>query len=521
MVAVTHTMYAFCEGEGDGTPEPASNDQGHTSHLDEDGLSGKTCRGSNTLASNKPSFSSSNVATQTHHDDFTHHDIEKAEPNSSSGSPLDPLPGSAKPHDSTLTHILSRTSFCTSTHLKPGPAPDGGWTAWSQSIGVHLVIFSTWGYVNSFGLFQTYYSTSLVPARSASDIAWIGSVQVWLLFFIGTFSGRLTDAGYFRPVFLCGCAMQLLGTFTASAAGGSYWQLFLSQGVVTGIANGLLFCPCLSLLASYFSKHRAVALGLAASGSATGGMVLPAMVETLLPRIGFGWTIRALAFLMLGIQVVCFILLKPRLPPRKSGPYIEWAAFRELPYTFFTVGMFLIFWGIYTAFYFVGEFGIDTLGISKSASINILLMMNGVGIIGRMVPAWLADRYFGPLNSLLPFVLVSGILCYCWTAVASIPGLYTWVVMYGLFAAGIQSLFPATLSSLTTNPQKLGVRMGMVFTIISIATLTGTPIAGVLISLKGGQYQYAQILAGTTLLAGFVALGYARYSRHGFKRGKM
>jgi hypothetical protein len=31
-----------------------------------------------------------------------------------------------------------------------------------------------------------------------SDISWIGSIQIFLLFFIGTFSGRATDAGYFR-----------------------------------------------------------------------------------------------------------------------------------------------------------------------------------------------------------------------------------------------------------------------------------------------------------------------------------
>lgn len=53
--------------------------------------------------------------------------------------------------------------------------------------------------MNSFGVFQTYYVNSL--GKSPSDISWIGSIQVFLVFFIGTFTGRLTDAGYFRPVF--------------------------------------------------------------------------------------------------------------------------------------------------------------------------------------------------------------------------------------------------------------------------------------------------------------------------------
>lgn len=53
--------------------------------------------------------------------------------------------------------------------------------------------------MNSFGIFQTYYVDFL--NRSDSDVSWIGSVQVFIVFFIGTFTGRFTDAGYFRPVF--------------------------------------------------------------------------------------------------------------------------------------------------------------------------------------------------------------------------------------------------------------------------------------------------------------------------------
>lgn len=41
---------------------------------------------------------------------------------------------------------------------------------------------------------------------------------------------------------------------------------------------------------------------------------------------------------MLVMQVVAVALLKQRLPPRKSGPMIEWPAFRELPYTLFATG---------------------------------------------------------------------------------------------------------------------------------------------------------------------------------------
>lgn len=89
--------------------------------------------------------------------------------------------------------------------------------------------------------------------------------------------------------------------------------------------------------------------------------------------------------------------------------------------------------------------------------------MNGVGIVGRILPNHLADKYFGPLNMLIPVVLVSSVIIYAWIGVHSRGGLYAWAVMYGIFGAAIQSLFPATLASLTSDLRKAGVRMGMIF----------------------------------------------------------
>ncbi len=415
-----------------------------------------------------------------------------------------------------LTKVLSRTVSRIS--IDPGPPPDGGLEGWTQALMAHLIVFNTWGYINSFGVFQTYYVETL--GHPPSDISWVGSVQIFLLFFVGTFSGRATDYGLFRLTFLVGCFFQLLGVFMTSLST-KYWQLFLAQGICTGLGNGLVFCPALSLLSTYFSKKRALAIGIGASGSATGGLVFPVIVQQLLPKIGFPWTVRVIGFVMLAIQAVTLAFTKPRLPPRKSGALVEWSAFKELPYTLFSIGMFLNFWGLYFAFYYIGSFGRNILGISETDSINDLLILNGVGLIGRLVPAHLADRFFGPLNTLIPFVFVSGLLLYCWAAVSSKGGLVGFAVIYGLFAAGIQSLFPATLSSLTTDLKKAGVRMGMVFSVISFACLTGPPLAGALIQRKDGDYLYAQMFAGTVLMAGCATLVAARVAKKGWRKARV
>lgn len=219
------------------------------------------------------------------------------------------------------------------------PPPDGGLQAWTQALMAHLVVVNTWGTINSFGIFQTFYRDYL--SRPASDISWIGSMQVFFLFVVGVFTGRLTDAGYFRTVFGIGSALVVLGSLTASFAT-EYWQLFLSQGLCIGLGMGGLFCPVMAVLSTYFKRRRNLAIGIAISGSATGGMIYPIMARQLLPKIGFGWTMRVMALVQLVTLLVANIFMRSRLRPRRAGSLVELSAFKEKPYLLFTIGMFFV-----------------------------------------------------------------------------------------------------------------------------------------------------------------------------------
>ena len=138
------------------------------------------------------------------------------------------------------------------------------------------------------------------------------------------------------------------------------------------------------------------------------------------------------------------------------------------------------------------------------------MLLNGIGIPGRLIPALLADRYFGPFNTLVPCLFFSGLMLFVWIAIHDVPGLIAFTAVYGFWANAVQTLFPSTLSSLTTDLTKMGVRVGMVFTIISIACLCGPPIAGALIQVNGGSFLYAQIFGGTSIMTGTMILGLAR-----------
>ncbi|OJD36006.1 mfs monocarboxylate transporter [Diplodia corticola] len=453
--------------------------------------------------------------------------------------------------------------------VPPPPAPDGGVKAWSQAAAAHLVIFNCWGYISSFGLFQSYYTATF--SVSGSAVSWIGSVQILLIYAVGTLSGRALDAGRFRPCVTAGCALQVLGVF-ATASATRYWHVFLAQGVCKGLGDGLVFCPAVALVATYFSARRSLAIGVMAAGGATGGVVFPLVARQLLPAVGFAWTVRVMGFVVLFNACVFSAVARVRVVkvavrvesrrerkegeekkntktktktkkkeqrqrPRQRRPYVEWAAFAEPAYSLFCAAMFLVLWAVFIAYFYLDAYARDVVlrraaapsadadddnnnnnnsSDAATTTLTLLLTLNAVGLPARLGCGFVADR-LGPVNTLLPAVAAAGTLFFCWIAVQrSLGGLYAFAAVYGFFAGGIQSLFPAAAASLTADIDKMGVRTGMCFSVVSVACLTGPPIAGALIERADGGYLYAQVFGGVALMAGAATLVAARWARYGW-----
>uniref|UniRef100_A0A8H7TV93 Major facilitator superfamily (MFS) profile domain-containing protein n=1 Tax=Bionectria ochroleuca TaxID=29856 RepID=A0A8H7TV93_BIOOC len=332
---------------------------------------------------------------------------------------------------------------------------------------------STPGSKSPWAGFQVYY-TSTLP-ESASAISWIGSIQTWLTYFIGAFSGRLLDAGFFLPTFVIGALLQLLGIFLM-AVSKSYWHLMLTQGVLTGLGGGIFFTPSLALVATYFSKKRGLAMGIATTGNSAG----------LLPKVGFKWTALTLGFINMAGLLLVVSFMRPRLPPRRSGPIIDWTAFTEPIYVTYVFGVFFFIWTVFYTMYYVASFGKQVIGLSQADATLLVTIINGAGFPTRVLVPILADR-FGVLNVVT--LSAAGVACvaFSWLAVRDVPGVYAFTVTYGLVNGGYQSLISTGIAAITKRLDMVGTRMGMCFSVASIAGLTGPPIGGLIQQAAGAS----------------------------------
>ncbi|KOS12974.1 mfs monocarboxylate transporter [Malassezia pachydermatis] len=203
------------------------------------------------------------------------------------------------------------------------------------------------------------------------------------------------------------------------------------------------------------------ALAIVTTGTSTGGMIFPAIAERLLNTTGFGWMIRVMGFVMLFNAIIILLLLRPRVPPRKGGPFVEWKAFLDPVYTLYVAGAFFCIWGNFVVYFYNRSFARNILHTSSDTSFELLLVMNAIGYPGRIIPAIIADRYLGPVNTLIPAALLSGIVMGTWMAVDKLQGEWAFTIVYGFFSSGVMGLVPSALSSLTDDLSKLGIRMGL------------------------------------------------------------
>lgn len=391
--------------------------------------------------------------------------------------------------------------------------PDGGLVAWLQVAGSFSLFFNSWGIVNTFGAFQTYYEVGLLSNISPSAISWIGSLQGFLLLLFGVLTGPVFDMGYLHTLLAIGTFLIVFGLMMTSLST-QYYQVLLAQGVCMGLGSGCIFVPSVAIVATYFNRKRSYAIGIAASGSSIGAVVYTAVFHQLQPRIGFGWATRVMGFLALGTLSICFAIMRIRVQPRQRRQLLELSAFKEPPYALFTAGLFLAFAGLYIPFFYISSYAGGKTGANSELAFYFVSILNASSVIGRLIPNFYADK-IGPLNMLLPCIVICSILAFFWIPIHNVGGLAAFAVLYGFFSGSIVSLPPSIIPTLSPDLNRVGTRMGMVFAFAGLGLLIGTPIAGALLNVHDHYYVKAQIFCGAVVSGSVVLMTLARTHKVG------
>ncbi|KAL4073697.1 major facilitator superfamily domain-containing protein [Scleroderma citrinum] len=375
--------------------------------------------------------------------------------------------------------------------------PDGGREAWCTALGSFLAQFCGFGYSFAFGVYQDYYSRRYLPHESPSAISfvlfrlctvWIGGVTAYLVSSIGLICGPLHDRGYFYPVFISGAILQCLSLFMLSLAQpGSYYQIFLAQGVGSGLAQGVMYVPSYAVLSQHFNRRRALVMSIVAAGAPLGGIVHTMMLNKLINGpIGFKTGVLISAGFVTVLLFFSCLLMRTRYRLHPSVPPIGvWKASKkcicDVPFMLMVIGFLLYQTAFLYPFYY---FQVDAIkhGLSLSFSFYSLVIVNAGNFCGR-TSAGLLSPLIGVPDLAILSTVACGVLLVGMVWLGSVASFAVLGFLYGAFSGMNIAMMAPFMALLTANPSELGMRMGISFFITGVKQIIeGPPISGALLT---------------------------------------
>ena len=122
--------------------------------------------------------------------------------------------------------------------------------------------------------------------------------------------------------------------------------------------------------------------------------------------------------------------------------------------------------GIFIPFFYIVEYA-KFLSISDDMAFYILAVMNAGGLLGRIAPAYLADKV-GRFNLLVPSAFLSGLSCLVfWFFAKSLVAVMMFSVVYGFLSGSFVSVINPCVAQISHMSQ-MGTRIGLLYSIISI-----------------------------------------------------
>ncbi|RDW62414.1 MFS transporter-3 [Coleophoma cylindrospora] len=413
-----------------------------------------------------------------------------------------------------------------------GP-PDGGTAAWLVVLGAWCCSFSSPGWVNTWtnsialppgvGSFQQYYEVGPLKDYSTSTIAWIPSLQLFFLFGLGPIVGIIFDRYGPRVLIIAGTLFHVFGLMMASLAK-TYYQFILSQGVCSAIGVACLYTPgkfdlhslprlfyadgvwydeALACVSTWFSKRRGAAMGIMVTGSSVGGVIFPIMISRMIQSTGYPWTIRTAAFIILGLQVIAILTVRPRTKPvPKKMPADRLAApFKELPFVMLLLGSFVLTYGIFVPVVYLASQGFQQAHMSEEMVQYLVSIFNAASLFGRLSAGYSAD-IIGRWNMYIIACALSGISIFAiWIPTTHSSIAIGFAIMFGFTSGAFISLSGA-LPIEVSPPPEIGYRLGLVLLSISIPALTLAPIGGAILQSSANGWLNVKIFGGVMCLAG-------------------
>ncbi|XP_047206999.1 monocarboxylate transporter 12-B-like isoform X4 [Girardinichthys multiradiatus] len=194
--------------------------------------------------------------------------------------------------------------------------PEGGW-GWIVVAGCFLATICIRAVTRCISMFFVEFQTHF--EQDSSSTAWIHSMidsTTMLCAPLGSFLGNRLSC---RATVFLGGILSSVGLVLSSFAS-SLEFLYASLGVLTGLGFALSYTPAIAMVGRYFSERKALAYGIALSGSGIGTFLLAPAVQLFIDH--YSW--RGALLILGGFVSNLCICGAPMRPPEQNRAERIW-----------------------------------------------------------------------------------------------------------------------------------------------------------------------------------------------------
>ncbi|KAL5045600.1 hypothetical protein BDW71DRAFT_214935 [Aspergillus fruticulosus] len=387
--------------------------------------------------------------------------------------------------------------------------PEGGLKAWLVVLGAWCAMVPSMGLLNSLGTLHAWTSTYQLADYSESSIGWIYGAYAFFLYVAGAQAGPIFDC--YGPLYVVvPGSVGMVASLLCFSFSTEYYQIFLSFSVLGGLSACTLFNPAISVIGHWFNVRRGIATGIACTAGGLGGVAFPLVIMYAAPKIGFDWAIRIIAVISAVLLALACLLMRTRLPPPSGkSAAIDFRALHDVKYASTTAAVFLVEFAVFVPITYISSYALH-VGVDTTLSYALIPLLNAGAVPGRFLPGLIADK-LGRFNVMIATSLLCSILTLAlWIPVnANTAGVICYAVLFGFSSGAAISLTPVCISQVC-RVDEYGQRNGTTFTIASVGTLTGIPIAGAILVANQGQYDALVGFGGGMYFLATVAFVVAR-----------
>ncbi len=366
----------------------------------------------------------------------------------------------------------------------PSTVIDSG-RAWVAVVGVALANGIAFGTAYTFGTFFDAMADEFGASRGSTAI--IFALTLLLFFGFGLVAGPLSDRHGPLPLLLAGGVLFVVGLMLTSIVN-QLWLGYLTYSIGVGLGGGCFVAPLTGVGGSLFTKRRAAALGVIATGNGLGTLTLIPLSQNLIETYGWRVAYRWLAIIgLVGFVLAAFAIVRPPARPDSVGEpsatvstsdIVADPVFRSL----FGSAMFVSI-SLFSAFAFIIPFATDN-GVTSERAAQIFSLVGLSSIVGRLGLTGLSGR-LGPVRLYRLMMLLQPVAYAIWLVAGGREGvLVLFALVLGTTYGGFVAISPEVAIHLF-GVANVGRLMGLLFLSFGVGGLIGPPAAGWLAEASG------------------------------------